>query len=83
LLSVKLTRSEAELVQRPIRGIGGMQSLLRGLQKKLDEETLTLELTNDDVEKILRYAKEYGEGGFQGRLGGMANAIKRARGQPA
>lgn len=76
-ITITLTDEEAEPIRKEIRGEGGMQSLLRGLQKKLDKKTNTVELTPAEIEKILRYGLNYGQGGFQGRLGGIAKAIRR------
>lgn len=76
-VTITLTDEEAEPLRRKVNGEGGMQSLLRGLQKKLDDKTNTIELTPAEIEKILRYGLNYGQGGFQGRLEGLAKALRR------
>ncbi len=68
---VRLTEDEIEELdqQNPATaGDGGFQSLLVGLQKRLDRVTGELHLTDDDLERIQRYAYEYRQGGWQDRL---------------
>ncbi len=65
-ITVKLTPDQLEYLQRPLRGQGGFQSLLARLQHNLNGNVLTL--TRADCEQVVRYATEYGEGGFQTRL---------------
>lgn len=74
-LTIELTTEETELLQRQVNGQGGHQTLLRRLQNKLDGNIL--KLNPYDVDMILRYAQNYGEGGFQVRLRAVLNAIKR------
>jgi len=75
-VTITLTNDEAELVRKEAVGKGGHQSLLRRLQKKLTDDN-TLELTPTEIERILRYGLNYGQGGFQGRLAAIAKALKR------
>ena len=63
---VELTRDQVDYINRPLRGQGGYQSFLSHLQDNLSGNLLRL--TRADCEKIVRYATQYGEGGFQGRL---------------
>jgi hypothetical protein len=65
---MKITLSDADLakLQRPIKGRGGFQSLLRRLQKQIKGHMLTA--SPDDVEKLVRYSFEYGRGGFQDQM---------------
>jgi hypothetical protein len=44
---------------------GGFQSLLVKLQNKYDPATRTINLSEDDLEKIQRYAFDYRAGGWQ------------------
>jgi hypothetical protein len=60
-----LSASEIAKLQRPIKGKGGFQVLLRRLQRQIDGNTLTA--SPDDIEKLVRYSFEYGTGGFQER----------------
>ncbi len=49
------------------KGIGGWQSLISFLEEGVNEDD-TIELYADDVERILRYAYCYRNGGFQSYL---------------
>jgi len=51
-------------------GDGGYQSLLVGLQNKIERETGRLRLSEDDVRRIQMYAFKYGNGGWESRLVG-------------
>jgi hypothetical protein len=53
LSSVELTR-----INRAVRGRGGFQSLLRKLQRQLHGDML--EISEPDVERLLRYSFDYG-----------------------
>jgi hypothetical protein len=75
-IKIKLTKDEADPIRRPITGGGGMQSLLRKLQKVLTKEN-EIELTFADIDKIRKYGLTYGQGGFQGRLVGIAAALEK------
>ena len=75
-ITITLTKDEAEPIRRPAVGKGGMQSLLRRLQSKLTKEN-TIQLEPDEIRRILRYGMNYGQGGFQDRLVGLARALKR------
>lgn len=66
-IRIRLDAAAVSALMRPVVGSGGFQSLLRALQKSLDQEG-TLTLTPDLVARIAHYVKSYGEGGFQGRL---------------
>ena len=66
-----LNAEEASALMRPVNGSGGFQSLLRSLQKSFDPKTNEIVLTSDQVEKIRRYSKDYGAGGFEDRLDGI------------
>jgi len=47
---------------------GGFQQLLVTLQKKLNTVTGNINLTGKDIERIVRYAFEYGNGGWESML---------------
>lgn len=47
---------------------GGWQSLLVGLQRRVNRATGELVLTGRDLERIQRYAFDYTRGGWQNRL---------------
>lgn len=76
IITLTISQSDADLINLPVRGIGGHQSLMKSLQKKLTKDN-TLPLTASEVEKIVRYGLNYGGGGFQNRLLPLAKAIKQ------
>lgn len=49
---------------------GGWQSLLVRLQTRVDKATGEITLTERDLERIPRYAFDYGNGGWETRLTG-------------
>ena len=65
---VQLNPEEVEILRRPIKGEGGFQGLLRGLQRNLDRKTGVLTVTQEQFDRIIRYTSQYGWGGFEGRL---------------
>ena len=65
-LRVELTPDQVEFLSRPVHGQGGYQSLLSRLQNNMVGSVLTL--TQSDCERVVRYATQYGQGGFQERL---------------
>jgi hypothetical protein len=64
-MRIRLSPIELSRIRRPVRGRGGFQVFLRKLQAQLDGDVL--ELSEADVERLVRYSFEYGEGGFQER----------------
>ena len=73
MISLVLYPSEVEYLNLPVRGRGGMQSLLRSLF--LTRSGCIQHLTPTQVERIKRYAFKYGGGGFQNRLLSIALRI--------
>jgi hypothetical protein len=73
---IELQPDELEYLQRPATGQGGFQSLLRRLQSQIAQNQLVL--SEADAERLVRYATQYGGGGFQGRL---ARVVEQARTQ--
>jgi hypothetical protein len=70
-MDVTLTRVEMEVLFRQdprTRRDGGFQSFLVRLQRRTDQNTGALTLTDVDLEKIPRYAFDYGNGGWENRL---------------
>jgi hypothetical protein len=76
VITIKLTPEEADPLRKPVRGTGGHQSLIKGLQSKLKKDN-AIDLTASEIEKIARYGLNYGGGGFQNRLLGIAKALKQ------
>ena len=76
-LTFTLPTRAVEALRRPVVGQGGFQSLLRHLQKRLEGNELTL--SPDLIAKIVRYVRDYGGGGFQGRLDTVLSELKKLR----
>ena len=73
-MTISLTQAEISILFRQDPGTendGGYQGLLVGLQRKVNRGTGSLDLTPDELEKIPRYAFEYGQGGWENRLVGI------------
>jgi hypothetical protein len=73
-MEVILSTQEMEILflQDPrTRRRGGYQSFLVQLQRKTDRASGNLILTATDLEKIPRYAFDYGNGGWEDRLRGI------------
>ena len=69
-MQIEIGPAIAASLNRPVRGRGGFQSLLRKLQRQL--QGTRLEVTEDDIERLVRYSLQYGKGGFQQRTRGAA-----------
>lgn len=70
-MNVVLNEAEYEVLLRQdptTRDNGGYQRFLVSLQERTNEQTMELELTDEDLEKIPRYAFDYGQGGWEDRL---------------
>jgi hypothetical protein len=63
-----LTRAEIADLNRPVRGSGGFESLMRRLQLQVRHATGEIRLTEKDLEDIQRCAFDYEQGGFEDRL---------------
>ena len=50
---------------------GGFQNFLISLQEKIKPTNRVIDLTTSDLEKIPRYAFDYGNGGWEDRLKGI------------
>lgn len=76
-LEIHFTRTQLEEFLRPISGDGGGQQFVRRCQSIVRQQNTrrepgtgaVLTLLGDDVERWIRYRNEYGDGGFQRRLG--------------
>lgn len=70
-----LSGEEMRLLRKPVVGSGGHQSLLRKLQSNLDSVTAIMTIGQEEIQRIVKYRKQYGRGGFQDRLRTMAEAL--------
>ena len=68
--TITLNATEAAILNTPDQGQGGFQSLMAKLQNQYDPATGQLPLDDADLERIPRYAFDYENGGWQGRLVG-------------
>jgi len=74
MIPVTLNTAEIEVLFRQdpaTQRDGGYQSLLVRLQNNTDRATGALTLTDSDLERIQRYAFDYGNGGWEDRLTGI------------
>jgi hypothetical protein len=77
--TITLTADDEAALMRKVNGSGGFQSLLRMLQRSYDKDMHTVRLSDDEVERIVRYTTEYGWGGFEGRLEGLRDKLRKPR----
>ena len=75
---IQVSESDFAPLDRPVRGEGGFQNLLRRIRAGYDPVMRTLEISAPDAERVMRYSADYGGGGFQGRLGPLAMAIAQS-----
>jgi hypothetical protein len=65
--TITLTPQEASELLAP-SGEGGHQQLHDRIRSQLANGNLTVELTDAELGRLVRYMTQYGSGGFQGRL---------------
>jgi len=75
MFQVRLTKDMVERLEKPIRGQGGYQQLLRMLASNSKAGDLSVDLST--ARKIIRYVEKYGRGGFQTRLRAVAASLAR------
>lgn len=74
-MQLRLKPDDLDALMRPVRGRGGFQSLLRRIQRCVIGNELTL--PSELVERIRRYVKKYGRGGFQYRLAPLLDELDK------
>ena len=62
-MNIQLTDRQLAKISKPVKGRGGFQSLLRKIQKQIQGDVL--EASEADVERLIHYSFDYGQGGFQ------------------
>jgi hypothetical protein len=70
-MHVILTPGESAVLFRQNPGTGqdgGFQGFLVSIQNRINRTTSEVELTASDLERIPRYAFDYGNGGWENRL---------------
>ena len=70
MITITLNAAEAVLLNTPDQGQGGFQALMSKLQSQYEPTTGELRLDDSDLERIPRYAFDYGNGGWENRLVG-------------
>jgi hypothetical protein len=76
--TIFLSPEEGAALMRKVNGTGGFQSLLRMLQKSYDKDTRAVRLSDDEIERVVRYTTQYGWGGFEGRLEGLRDKLSKS-----
>jgi hypothetical protein len=80
-IQVVLTSEDAKLLRLSLDPSGGgLQKLIATLRDQLQphgEGRFVLQLSSDQVEKVIRYVQEYGQGGYQDRLRPVYDALYR------
>jgi hypothetical protein len=61
-------RDELFIQPSSTAGDGGFQSLLVGLQSKLEGSSLAIQLSTQELQRIPKYAFDYKNGGWENRL---------------
>lgn len=74
-MNIQLSPAEVARYTRPIRGQGGFQALLRRIAKQISPSGV-LTISEDDLEKLIRYSFAYGQGGFQERTKPTARRVR-------
>jgi hypothetical protein len=68
MITIVLSQDAENTLKQPIEGKGGFQSLLEKLRNQYNFSTRNLALDKDSLERVKRYAKKYGGGGWEERL---------------
>ena len=75
-MRIQLSRAEVARYTRPVSGRGGFQTLLRRIAKQISPDGV-LEISEADLERLVRYSFQYGQGGFQERTKPTARRVRR------
>lgn len=75
---VDLTTDEIALIDREVKGKGGIEDFLRTLQKQVNHATKTVKLSDEDLAKIPHFAFDMKQGVWETQL---MNIFERALGQ--
>ncbi len=70
MITVTLNAAEREILNRVVEGRGGYQSLLEELQNGVQPDG-SITINDMQLERIPRYAFDYGNGGWEDRLTGV------------
>jgi hypothetical protein len=67
-MEIVLNADEFAELKKSLNGTGGFQDFLKQIRQRAAIRGGKLELSQDDIDKIRRYAFEYKDGGYEGRL---------------
>jgi hypothetical protein len=65
---IKLNKEEYAFLNKPANMNGGFQRFIRELQIRVKKRSKEIELSNRDIDKILKYKSNPKKGGFQSRF---------------
>jgi hypothetical protein len=74
-MKIQLSSSEVRRYRKPVAGKGGFQTLLRRIAKSINPDGI-LDVSQADLEKLLRHSFAYGQGGFQERTKPTARRMR-------
>lgn len=74
-MRIPITPEENALIDKPINSRGGFQDLMKRLQAGRKNQNTELEISREDAERIRRYATNYGDGGYERRLGSLVPKV--------
>ena len=66
--SLRVEPGRTGRTDRPVKGVGGFEGLIRRLQKQVNHATCEIKLVDKDLDDIQRCAFDYQDGGFEHRL---------------
>jgi hypothetical protein len=75
-VEIELTPDEVALVQKGLSGDGGYQRILTRMQGWLQPGTNRILVPLNELDNVVRYAFDYGKGGFQSRMCSVAEGIR-------
>ncbi len=75
-ITIAVTDDEIGVIRRADKEGGGFQALFGRLEAGISGNQLTL--TRTDAQRVMRYAEDYGGGGWQQHLGPLADRIREA-----
>ena len=84
LYFVDLNNDEIAMLVRPVRGSGVFETFIRRLQSRVNYESGTIRLTQEDIETIPQLAFDHGDSSFECRLSGIfRRTLGATLGRPA
>lgn len=75
-VEIELTPDEVARIQKGLSGRGGYQDILARMQDWLQPGTSRILVPSDELDNVVRYTFDYGDGGFQRRMRSVAEGIR-------